>query len=138
MTVMTRLRPFTTKVFNPVFRHVAAWAPGCAILQYVGRKSGRVYRTPVIRFRHGQGYVLCLVYGSDVQWVKNVRAAGGASLRIRRRTVRLVDPEVVVDPTRRLLPWYARPLMRVLRVKEFMTLRAADTPDAGRRFGTHL
>ncbi len=123
---MARLRPFTTKVFNPLFRHAAAWAPGCAILEYVGRKSGRTYRIPVIRFRQGSGFVLCLVYGQDSQWVKNVLAAGGASIRIRRRTTRLTDPELVSDPSRRLLPWYARPLMRLLRVNEFMTLRAAD------------
>lgn len=124
MTVMTRLRPFTTKVFNPVFRHVAAWAPGCAVLEYVGRKSGRPYRIPVVRFRRGSAYVLCLVYGRDSQWVKNVLAAGGARIRIRRRTTQLTDPELVVDLSRRFLPWYARPLMRVLRVTEFMMLQA--------------
>lgn len=126
MTVMTRLRPFTTKVFNPIFRRVAAWAPGCAILEYVGRKSGRTYRIPVIRFRRGSTYVLCLIYGQDSEWVKNVLAGGGAHIRIRRRTTRLTDPKLVADPGRRLLPRYARPLMWVLRVAEFMTLKAAD------------
>jgi deazaflavin-dependent oxidoreductase (nitroreductase family) len=124
MTVMTRLRPFTTNVFNPIFRRIAAWVPGFAILEYVGRKSGRMYRIPVMRFRRGSEYVLCLVYGPDVEWVKNVVAAGGARIRIRRRTTRLVDPKVVADPSRQLLPRYARPLMRVLRVKEFMTMQA--------------
>ena len=87
------------EIFNPIFRHVAAWAPGCAILEYVGRKSGRTYRIPVVRFRRGSEYVLCLVYGRDSQWVKNVLAAGGATIRIRRRTTRLTDPQLVVDPT---------------------------------------
>jgi hypothetical protein len=54
-----------------------------------------------------------------------VLAAGGAQIRIRRQTTRLTDPEVVVDPKRHLLPRYARPLMRVLRVKAFMTMRTA-------------
>jgi deazaflavin-dependent oxidoreductase (nitroreductase family) len=128
MTVMSPLRPFTTKVFNPIFRRVAAWAPGVGVLEYVGRKSGRRYRIPLMRFRHGSEYVLCLVYGPDVEWVKNVFAAGGAEIRIRRRTTRLTDPKVVVDPSRRLLPRYARPLMRLLRVQAFMTMQAAQGP----------
>jgi deazaflavin-dependent oxidoreductase (nitroreductase family) len=125
MTLMSPLRAFTTKVFNPIFRRVAAWVPGFAVLEYVGRKSGRTYQIPVMRFRRGSGYVLCLVYGPNVEWVKNVLAAGGAQIRIRRQTTRLTDPEVVVDPKRQLLPRYARPLMRVLRVKAFMTMRTA-------------
>jgi deazaflavin-dependent oxidoreductase (nitroreductase family) len=127
MTVMTRLRPFTTNVFNPIFRRVAAWVPGFGILECVGRKSGRTYRIPVMRFRRGSEFVLCLVYGPETEWVKNVVAASGATIRIRRRTTRLVDPKVVADPSRRLLPRYARPLMRILRVNEFMTLRASST-----------
>jgi deazaflavin-dependent oxidoreductase (nitroreductase family) len=126
MTVMTRLRPFTTRVFNPLFRRVAAWVPGFAILEYVGRKSGRTYRIPVMRFLRGSEFVLCLIYGQDSEWVKNVLAAGGAQIRIRRRTTRLTDPKLIVDPTRRLLPWYSRPVMRLLRVTEFMTLKAVD------------
>jgi deazaflavin-dependent oxidoreductase (nitroreductase family) len=126
MTVMTRLRPFTTHVFNPIFRRVAAWVPGFAILEYVGRKTGRSYRIPVLRFRRGSEFVLCLIYGQDSEWVKNVLAEGGAQIRIRRRTTRLTDPKLIVDPTRRLLPWYARPVMRLLRVTEFMTMQAAS------------
>jgi deazaflavin-dependent oxidoreductase (nitroreductase family) len=126
MTVMTRLRPFTTNVFNPLFRRVAAWLPGFAILEYVGRKSGRRYRIPVKVFRHGPERVISLMYGSDTEWVKNVVAAGGANLRIRRRTTRLTDPKVVVDPSRRLLPLYVRPFMGLLRVTEFMTMRDAE------------
>ena len=125
MSAINRLRPFTTNVFNPVFRRVAAWAPGFAMLGYVGRKSGRPYRIPVKVFRHGPDYVVSLMYGPDVEWVKNVVAAGGADLRIRRRTTRLTDPKVVVDPSRRLLPRYVRPLIRFLRVNEFMTMRAS-------------
>jgi deazaflavin-dependent oxidoreductase (nitroreductase family) len=131
MTVMTRLRPFTTKVFNPVFRRVAEWVPGFGILEYVGRKSGRTYRIPVLRFRRGSEFALCLIYGEDSEWVKNVLAAGGAQIRIRRRTTRLTDPELIVDPSRRLLPWYGRPVMWLLRVTEFMRLQAGDLRVSG-------
>ncbi len=128
MTLMSPLRAFTTKVFNPIFRRVAAWVPGFAVLEYVGRKSGRTYRIPVMRFRRESGYVLCLVYGPNVEWVKNVAGGGRRPDPHPAPDDGLTDPEVVVDPSRRLLPRYARPLMRLLRVKAFMTLRAVSDP----------
>jgi deazaflavin-dependent oxidoreductase (nitroreductase family) len=122
---MSFLRPFTTHVFNPVARLFAGWLPGFAILTYRGRKSGRTYRTPINVFRHGDEYVFALTYGSDVQWVKNVIAAGGCEIRVRGRDVRLVDPEVFVDPTRRLMPLPVRLILALDRVDEFLRMRRA-------------
>src|SRR3954465_13183541 len=97
---MRAIRPFTTHVFNRFSRLFVQWLPGFAILSYRGRKSGRTYRTAINLFRHGDTYVFALTYGSDVQWVRNVLAAGEADAVIRRHTVHLVDPEVFVDPSR--------------------------------------
>ena len=47
------LRPFTTRFCNPVSRRFASHLPGFAILVYVGRRSGRTYRTPMNVFRNG-------------------------------------------------------------------------------------
>jgi deazaflavin-dependent oxidoreductase (nitroreductase family) len=120
------LRPFTTKVFNRLTRPVAGWLPGFGILVYRGRKSGKVYRTPMNVFRHGDEYVLALTYGADVQWVKNVLAAGGTELVTRGRTLRLVEPELFVDPWRASMPQPVRFLLGLMRVTEFMRLRIAS------------
>jgi deazaflavin-dependent oxidoreductase (nitroreductase family) len=72
-------------VINPLTRLVAGWLPGFAILSHVGRTSGRTYRIPINVFRRGDHYLFALTYGSDVDWVKNVRAAGGCLLRSRGR-----------------------------------------------------
>jgi deazaflavin-dependent oxidoreductase (nitroreductase family) len=117
------LRPFTTHVFNPMSRRVAGRLPGFGLLLYRGRKSGQPYRTPVNVFRTGDTYVLALTYGSDVQWVKNVLAAGGCDLITRGRTFRLVDPEIFVDPLRRQIPQPIRFFLGLLRATEFMRLR---------------
>lgn len=121
------LRPFTTKVFNPISRHVAGWLPGFGILIYRGRTSGRAYRTPMNVFRHGDEYVLALTYGPDVQWVKNVMAAGGCQLVTRGRTLRLVAPRLFTDPGRRLMPQPVRFFLGLMRVAEFMELQI-DSP----------
>jgi hypothetical protein len=41
-------------------RSPAGWLPGFAILTHVGRRSGRVYRTPINVFRRGDQYLFAL------------------------------------------------------------------------------
>jgi deazaflavin-dependent oxidoreductase (nitroreductase family) len=128
MAEQTRLRfmrPFTIRVVNPLTRLVAGWLPGFAIITHVGRISGRSHRTPMNVFRDGDQYVFALTYGSDVQWVRNVIAAGTCELRSMGRVLRLVEPEMLVDPDRRLVPRPVRFFLRLLRVSEFLRMRRA-------------
>lgn len=122
-TRMQFIRPFTTRFVNPVTRRFARWLPGFGIIRYRGRRSGNVYRTPMNVFRRGDSYVFALTYGPDVQWVKNVLASGRAELEIRRHRVRLADPEVIHDPTRRLMPLPVRFFLGLMRVSMFLRMR---------------
>jgi deazaflavin-dependent oxidoreductase (nitroreductase family) len=119
------LLPFTTHVFNRFSRHFVHWLPTFAIISYRGRKSGKHYRTPMNVFRDRDDYVFALTYGSDVQWVKNVLAAGEADLQIRNKTIHIVDPELFVDPTRHLMPLIVRIVLGFARVSEFLRMRPA-------------
>ena len=123
-TRLQSLRPFTTNVFNRISRRFAGWLPAFGLLLYRGRTSGKPYRTPMNVFKVGDEYVLALTYGSDVQWVKNVMAAGGCELRTRGRMVRLTDPRLFVDPSRRSMPQPVRFFLGLIRVTEFMRLRS--------------
>jgi deazaflavin-dependent oxidoreductase (nitroreductase family) len=118
-------RRFTLRFVNPLTRLVAGWLPGFGILVYRGRRSGREYRTPMNVFRRGDEVVLALTYGSDVQWVKNIVAAGGCRMLTRGREFDLVAPELLVDPERRLMPSPVRQFLGFMRVSEFMRLRIA-------------
>jgi deazaflavin-dependent oxidoreductase (nitroreductase family) len=118
------LRPFTKALINPVTGLFAGWLPGFAILTHVGRKSDRTYRTPINVFRRGDHYLFALTYGADVDWVKNVLAAGGCSMRERGRDIRLVEPELLVDPELRLMPAPVRAIGRFNRVTEILRMRA--------------
>ena len=124
-TRMQFMRPFTTRFVNPVTRLVAGRLPGFGILSYRGRTSGRAYRTPMNLFRNGDEYVFALTYGSDVQWVKNIVAAGECSVRTMGRDVRLVDPRLEVDPERRSMPFPVRQFLGLLGVTEFLRMRVA-------------
>jgi deazaflavin-dependent oxidoreductase (nitroreductase family) len=120
------LRRFTVHILNPILRPIAGHLPGFAIVVNVGRKSGQVYRTPVNVFVRNGEYVFALTYGSKVNWVQNVLAAGGCELEIRGKSIRLTDPRVVVDPTLHLLPVPARWIERSQGVTEILVMRPAD------------
>lgn len=119
------IRPFTNRVVNPVARVVAGRLPGFAILGYRGRRTGRWYRTPMNVFRVDGGYLFALTYSSDAEWVRNVLSAGECEMLTRGRTVRLVGPELIVDPERRLVPGPARIFLGLIRVTEFLRMRPA-------------
>jgi deazaflavin-dependent oxidoreductase (nitroreductase family) len=121
MPLPKKLARFNRIATNRVVRHVAGRLPGLAIVTHTGRRSGRQYRTPVNLYRPGDRYVIALVYGSDAQWVRNVRAAGACEVETRGARIHLVAPEIVRDEA--LVPAPVRPILRALRVGDFMVLR---------------
>src|SRR5947207_15929304 len=102
---------------------IAGILPWFGIVEHVGRRSGRHYRSPVTVFRPGDRYVFALTYGPGSQWVSNVVAAGGCTLVIRGRRVALTNPRRFRDPRRREMPWIVRIPLAVVNVSEFLELR---------------
>ena len=125
MPLPKRLARFNLHVTNRVLGPVARQLPGFAVVSHVGRRSGRVYRTPVNLFRDSDRYAIALTYGSDSQWVRNVLAAGAVDIETRGRRVRLVAPEIVHDARRALVPEPIRPILGVVRVSDFLVLHPA-------------
>lgn len=117
------IRPFTTHILNRFTRLFVYRLPGFAIISHRGRKSGEIHRTPMNVFRDGDDYLFALTYGSNVQWVKNILAAGEADLRVGDKTIHLTSPELFVDPKRRLMPQPVRTMLGVIRVSEFLRMR---------------
>jgi len=95
---------------------------GFGIVRHVGRKSGRVYRTPVNVFREPDGFLIALTYGRDSEWVRNVLAAGGCQLETRRVRYQLSAPTVVHDPSRRRFPLFVRIVLGMIGANDFMQL----------------
>lgn len=107
------------RVFNPgeIRRGVRP------VLTHVGRSSGNVYRTPLAAYPVEDGYIFILVYGSGSDWVKNVLAAGTASLRIGGDEIDLTTPRLVTEETAwELLPATTKAPPRFLRVNEFLRM----------------
>ena len=125
--LLIRFRKRWVAAFNRIFLNritglFAARLPGFGILTHVGRKSGRVYRTPVNVFRVPDGFLIALTYGRDSEWVKNVLAAGRCQLETRGITHELNHPTIVHDPTRQRFPLPVRTILRLIGANDFMHL----------------
>ncbi len=107
---------------NRITSLFAGWFPGFGILTHVGRKSGKIYRTPVNVFRASNGFIIALTYSSQSEWVKNVLAAGGCELKTRGKKYQLSAPKVVRDPTRKRFPFPVRLVLRTVGANEYMVL----------------
>ncbi|GFM17707.1 deazaflavin-dependent nitroreductase family protein, partial [Mycobacterium sp. PO1] len=86
------LARFNRHVTNPIQRMWAGWAPTMGILTHVGRRSGRPYRTPLTVFSTRDGVAVLLTYGPDRDWLKNITAAGGGTMRRHGRSFPVTDP----------------------------------------------
>jgi deazaflavin-dependent oxidoreductase (nitroreductase family) len=113
---------FNLAVTNRITSRFAARLPGFGIVTHVGRKSRKLYRTPVNVFRAPDGFLIALTYGRDSEWVKNVQAAGGCELETRRVRYQLSAPTIVHDPTRRRFPIPVRIVLRIIGANDFLQL----------------
>jgi deazaflavin-dependent oxidoreductase (nitroreductase family) len=108
---------------NRVTKHIAPWMPGLGVVVHRGRRSGRVYQTPVNVFATEDGYIFALTYGPDTDWVKNVLAAGGCELRTRGHLVRLTSPSLFHDEARRGIRPLERQVLRAIGVADFLSVK---------------
>jgi deazaflavin-dependent oxidoreductase (nitroreductase family) len=126
-----RFRRLVHRYVNPITGPFARRLPGFGVLTHRGRKTGHPHRTPINVFRQGSHYYFFLTYGSDVNWVKNVLAAGSCSLETRGRVVQLVEPELITDPDLGPAPPHVRFLeRRIAGVTEYLRMRAGSQADA--------
>ena len=99
MQLPQRLARFNRHVTNPIQRMWAGWAPSFGILEHVGRRSGKQYRTPLNVFDaevDGKpGVAILLSYGPDRDWLKNLNAAGSRRMRRHGKTFGVSNPQTV-------------------------------------------
>lgn len=65
------------------------------MIRHIGHTSGKLHETPVKVTRTEDGFLFALTYGPEVDWYKNLLAAGHGLLRWNGKEFELNDPQVV-------------------------------------------
>jgi deazaflavin-dependent oxidoreductase (nitroreductase family) len=90
------------------------WNPIFAQVLHQGRRSGRAYQTPVAARRVAGGFMIALAFGAQVDWRRNLEAAGGGVIRWRGRDYDVSGPEMI--DADEALPAFARVQRLFLRL----------------------
>jgi deazaflavin-dependent oxidoreductase (nitroreductase family) len=103
-----------------------------AQIHHVGRRSGKPYVTPAGARLVGDTFVIPLTFGNQSDWSRNVRAAGGCSIRLNGADHRAVQPELAdqdqAGPViREAFGPVERAMFRMLGIRQYLLLRRADS-----------
>lgn len=118
-------------VTNHLLGPLAKRLPGMGIVIHAGRRSRRLYRTPVMIFNRGDCLIIALTYGRDSQWVHNVLADDGCDLETQHRLLHLSHPHLFHDDQRGAVPNIVRFILRLLNVSDFLELTVATRAATG-------
>ena len=94
--IKDRIRFFNRRILNPLTLTFAGRRHSpYAIVGHLGRRSRRTYTTPVVAAAVGDHFVIPLPYGDQVDWCRNVLAAGGCALAWNGDIYLAGEPEVI-------------------------------------------
>ena len=127
MVIPRAVGKFNKVATNKVLVHLAGHGPFVE-LEHVGRRSGRVYHVPLNAFRSGDTVTFALTYGPKVDWLRNVRAAGGCRVRLGREILTLGAPvDLATQTGLARMPAPARVVLRLAGVDHFVEMPVVTT-----------
>jgi len=92
----SRVRIFNKYVTNRLLRVFVKLPLGpFAILRHIGRHSGKPYETVIWVWLLGDSFVIALTYGPQVDWYRNLSAAGGGEVLWHKRVYGVGKPEPI-------------------------------------------
>ena len=102
------------------------WIPIWGVVRHRGRRSGKLYSTPIAIRPTPDGFVLPLPWGEGTDWCRNLRAAGGGAVRWGGAEIEINRPEII--DTADALPAFdafMRPIVKRIGIKKFIRVRRA-------------
>jgi deazaflavin-dependent oxidoreductase (nitroreductase family) len=118
------IRAFNKHYFNRLVHTFAGVSrTPFALIRHVGRRSGKPYETPIIVMPQGNGFVIALTYGPQVDWYRNVQAAGQATLLWHNQEYVLKQPEpIAAQKGLRAFPSPFRQILGLLGTQHFVRM----------------
>jgi hypothetical protein len=103
-----------------------------AVIRHRGRASGRVYETPIAAIAAEGGFLIALPYGLRSNWLRNVLAAGTATLTLDGQTYDVDEPELI--PLSSVATAFApreQRMHQIFNVTQVLRLHRVEQADAG-------
>jgi deazaflavin-dependent oxidoreductase (nitroreductase family) len=122
--VLNRVKALNKHVTNRLLIHLCGREFGhFAVLSHTGRKSGKLYRIPIIAEPVEGGFVIALTYGKEVDWFKNVMAKGGCSIYWKKQEYQVFHPHFVEKEVGLLaFPKVVQAALRTAGIEYFLML----------------
>jgi len=124
-----RVIRFAAGFVNPLVLPLAGrrWMPIVGILHHRGRRTGRMYASPLGMRPAGDGFVIPLTFSEHSAWYQNVVAAGRGVVTYGGRNHEVGSPEVVdFAVAAPAFPRYERLQFRAIGITQFLRLTAAS------------
>ena len=124
-SLRTLIRTSNKYLLNPLMLRLAGkryWY--ASVIEHTGRHSGKRYSTPIVADRVGDDIIVPLPYGTRVDWVRNVLAAGGATVVRKGERFTTQSPSIIADhEALPLLPKRRRRSFERFGIGRFLRLR---------------
>lgn len=127
-SLLNRLRFLNKRIFNRVtLRFAGSSHSPISIIRHVGRRSGTSYTTPVIAVKpFGDQFIFALPYGHNVDWYRNILAAGGGMVICHGKEYQVEKPQPLdAKAGSSALPIVIRWFVRFLGAQHFIQMQSA-------------
>jgi len=113
--VIDAVRRLNRSLTNPrVLRSAGSAGAQTSIIRHVGRTSGRTYETPVDTIPALDGVLIALPYGTRADWLRNVLAAGRATIVSGGESFDVAEP--IIATTAEVAAQIPARTLRTLRI----------------------
>jgi deazaflavin-dependent oxidoreductase (nitroreductase family) len=118
------VRYFNKYILNRLTGKIAraSWGP-FSMVYHMGRRSGKPYETTIIAIPTADSFVVALTYGPDVDWFRNVSAAGRCKILWHRQVYTIEKIEAMEANS--ALPYFhgfERMILRLVGIQHFVRM----------------
>jgi deazaflavin-dependent oxidoreductase (nitroreductase family) len=122
--VLNALRRMNRTMTNPRVMQTAGTAEAqTSVIEHVGRRSGRTYATPIDTIETTTRMLIALPYGVRTDWLRNVLAAGSATVVTGGQRIEVGNPLIVTTAeVTDLIPERTMRTLRLFGVRHCLSL----------------
>jgi deazaflavin-dependent oxidoreductase (nitroreductase family) len=127
-SLLDQMRFLNKRIFNRItLRFAGASYSPISIIRHVGRRSRSHYTTPVIAIQpFGNQFIFALPYGSNVDWYRNLLAAGQGTVICYGEEYHVEKPQPLdAKGDLAALPFLLGLIVKFVGVQHFIQMKSA-------------